>query len=65
MQWNAIILPFSPQLWLAVIFVLALLAVCLASAHRLNRHYGNADDEDFRFSRAAFIVYAAVCQQGT
>jgi hypothetical protein len=65
MQWNAIILPFSPQLWLVVIAVMALLAVCLASAHRLSRRYGNAEDGDFPFSRAVFIVYAAVCQQGT
>jgi hypothetical protein len=64
MQWNAIILPFSSQLWFAVVVVMATLAACLASAHALRRRYANAEDGDFGVSHAVFIVYAALCQQG-
>jgi hypothetical protein len=65
MQWNTIILPFSPQLWFAVVVVMVILTACLASAHRLSHRYGNIEDRDFGFLQAMFIVYAAVCQQGT
>jgi hypothetical protein len=65
MQWNAVILPFSSQLWLAVVVVIATLTACLASGHGLVRRYGYVEDRDFGFPQAMFIVYAAVCQQGT
>jgi hypothetical protein len=65
MQWNTIILPFSSQLWLAVAVVMATLTACLASAHSLSRRYTNIEHRDFGFPQAMFIVYAAVCQQGT
>jgi hypothetical protein len=65
MQWDTIILPFSSQLWFAVGVVMAMLTACLPSVHRLSRRYGNIEDRDFGFLQAVFIVYAAVCQQGT
>jgi hypothetical protein len=64
MQWNAIVLPFCWQLWVAVGVAMVVLVLCLATTDWLIRHYNNDEDRNFGFGGAVFIVYSAICQQG-
>jgi hypothetical protein len=64
MQWNAIVLPFYWQLWVAVGVAMVVLILCLATADWLIRYYINVEDRNFGFAEAVFIVYSAICQQG-
>jgi nucleoside diphosphate kinase len=64
MQWNAIVLPFCWQLWVAVGVAMVVLVLCLATTDWLIRHYSNDEDRNVGFAEAVFIVYSAICQQG-
>jgi hypothetical protein len=64
MQWNAIVLPFCWQLWVAVGVAMVVLILCLATVDWLICHCINNEDRNFGFAEAVFIVYSAICQQG-
>jgi hypothetical protein len=65
MQWNAILLPFCWHLWVGVGVAMVVLILCLAAVDWLIRHYSNIEDGNFGFAEAVFVVYSAICHQGS
>jgi hypothetical protein len=65
MQWNAILLPFCWHLWFGVGAAMVVLILCVATVDWLIRHYSNIEDGNFGFAEAVFVVYSAICQQGS
>jgi hypothetical protein len=63
-KWN-MFRSFSPRLWVAIGFTMALLSVCIASMNLLALRHGIRDVGDCSYTKAVLIVFGAFCQTGT
>jgi hypothetical protein len=63
-KWN-MFRSFSPRLWVAIGFTMALFSVSLALINLLNLRHGRPDDGDYGLVKTTLIVVGAFCQTGT
>jgi hypothetical protein len=63
-EWDAILLPFTSRLWIAITLVTVKFAVALAVTYHLKRRHENEVIEDFSLVNATLIFAGILCQQG-
>jgi hypothetical protein len=62
--WHSLIMPFGPDLWLALVLILLTLSALLYLKTKLFHRCGAELEPDFSFLQSVFCVFSALCSQG-
>ncbi|KAJ9584261.1 hypothetical protein L9F63_021383, partial [Diploptera punctata] len=62
-KWNAFLMPFSSNMWTAVLLAIILIIICLRMMYMLGHQFANLNYEDLTCSTAAFLTIGVFCSE--